>query len=267
MPEVDTQMWVDRGLNVVIAVAILVVGYWLAGWVGRRVAALGQKHERFDVTLFRFLGSVAKYTVLAMTVVAVLGRFGVETTSLVALIGAAGLAVGLALQGTLSNLAAGVMIIAFRPFKVGDFVEGPDVAGKVTGITLFTTEFGSFDNQHIVMPNSKLWGEKLVNNSHYPVRGVDMIIGVAYGADLKKAREAISGALSANDKVLADPAPFIEVHALNESSVDFMVRPFCNGGDFWAVRYSAPEQIKLALDAADVEIPFPQRTVWLRKED
>ena len=262
-----TELGVKYGLNILAVIVILMIGFWAAGFASRMVTKIGASHEQLDDTLFKFLGSLAKYAILAFTFIVVLERFGVETTSIVALLGAAGLAIGLALQGTLSNLAAGVMIMLFRPFKVGDFVDAADTFGQVADINLFTTEVGTFDNQQIIVPNSAIWGQKITNHSHHPVRGVDMHFGVAYGADLAKARNAIVNALSANPHVLTDPAPFIEVETLNESSVDFLVRPFCKGEHYFDVRYSVPEQIKSALDAAGVEIPFPHRKVLLQKLD
>ena len=160
---------VSVGLNILAVAVILIIGFWLANLVSKMIANIGTKNPKLDNTLFNFLGSLARYAILAFTFLMVLERFGVETTSIVALIGAAGLAVGLALQGTLSNLAAGVMLLLFRPFNVGDFVDGADVFGKVTDMNLFTTEIGTFDNQHIIVPNSMLWGAKLINHSHYDV--------------------------------------------------------------------------------------------------
>ena len=253
------------GINIIGAAAILVIGFWVAGIAHRMVTKLGAAHENLDDTLFKFLGSIVRYAILAFTILMVLERFGVETTSIVAIIGAAGLAVGLALQGTLSNLAAGVMILFFRPFKVGDFIDGADVFGKVSEINLFTTEVSTFDNQHIIVPNSLLWGAKLINHSHYPVRGVDMTFGVSYDANLKDARAAIMKVLENHPRIVSDPAPFVEVETLNDSSVDFLVRPFCNGEHYFDVRYSVPELIKNALDDAGVEIPFPHRKVILEK--
>ena len=261
------EMGVGYGLNILAVILILIIGFWIAGMVSKMIMRVGEANEKLDNTLFKFLASLARYAILAFTFLMVLERFGVETTSIVAIIGAAGLAVGLALQGTLSNLAAGVMLLLFRPFNVGDFIDGADVFGKVTDMNLFTTELGTFDNQHIIVPNSMLWGAKLINHSHHPVRGVDMRFGVAYGANLKTAREAIMGVLDAHPHILKDPAPFVEVETLNDSSVDFLVRPFCDGAHYFDVLYSIPEQIKNAFDAAGVEIPFPHRKVIVHNEN
>ena len=258
---------VGWGTNILLALLILIVGMWIAGRVGKFVTGIGARYENLDDTLFKFLGSLAKYLVLAFVFIAVLNRFGVETTSIVALLGAAGLAVGLALQGTLSNLAAGVMLMLFRPYKVGDFVDVAGKFGNVQEISLFTTVLQTFDNQHIIIPNSQIWGEQIINHSHHPVRGVDMTFGISYDSDIDTARKAIEDVFATHPHILADPAPFIEVSTLNDSSVDFITRPFCEGAHYFDVLYSVPEQIKKALDKAGVEIPFPHRKVILFKGD
>ncbi len=253
--------------NILLAIVILIIGMWIAGAVSKFVRGLGEKHEKLDSTLFKFLSSVVRYVIMAFVVIAVLNRFGVETTSIVALLGAAGLAVGLALQGAMSNLAAGVMLMLFRPYKVGDFIDAAGRFGNVTEIDLFTTILQTFDNQQIIIPNSQVWGEQIVNHSHHPVRGVDMVVSVAYGENTDEARKVIDGVLAGNAHVLADPAPFVEVETLNESSVDFRVRPFVKGENYFDVLYSVPEQMKKALDAAGIEIPFPHRKVIVVNQD
>lgn len=255
------------GTNILLALVILLVGLWIAGRVGKFVTGLGARYEQLDDTLFKFLGSVAKYIILAFVVIAVLNRFGVETTSIVALLGAAGLAVGLALQGALSNLAAGVMLMLFRPYKVGDFIDAAGKFGNVEEISLFTTTLKTFDNQQIIIPNSQIWGEQIVNHSHHPVRGVDMTFGISYDSDIDAARRTIEEVFEAHPHILKDPRPFIEVSTLNDSSVDFITRPFCDGAHYFDVLYSVPEQIKKALDKAGIEIPFPHRKVILFKGD
>ena len=217
--------------------------------------------------MFKFFGSVAKYTILAFVGIAVLNRFGVQTASIIALLGAAGLAVGLALQGTLSNLAAGVMLLIFRPYKVDDFIETGDQFGKVAEIDMFTTILQTFDNQRIIIPNSDIWGNKIVNHSHHEIRGVDMRFGIAYDENIDAARTVINKVLDAHPHILNDPKPFVEVETLNNSSVDFLVRPFCLGEHYFDILYSVPEQIKKALDDANIEIPFPHRKVILVNEN
>lgn len=252
--------------NILLAILILIVGLVVANKVRNIICQMGEKYQNLDNTLFRFLGSLAKYIVLAFVIIAVLNRFGVQTASIVALLGAAGLAVGLALQGTLTNLAAGVMLLLFRPYKVGDFIEAADRFGNVKEIDLFTTILQTFDNQQIIVPNSQIWGSQIINHSHFDVRGVDMHFGVAYKENTDAVRTVINGVLEQHPHILKDPAPFVEVETLNNSSVDFLVRPFCMGEHYFDVLYSVPEQIKKALDEKGIEIPFPHRKVIIEKE-
>lgn len=256
----------DGAMNVLLAVVILLVGLFVANRANALICGLGLRYKNLDETLFRFLGSVAKYAILAFVIIAVLNRFGVQTASIVALLGAAGLAVGLALQGALSNLAAGVMLLIFRPYKVGDFIDAADRFGKVEEIDLFTTIMQTFDNQRIIIPNSQIWGSQIINHSHHAIRGVNMTFGVAYKENTDQVRQVIMSVLDAHPHILKDPAPFVEVSTLNNSSVDFIVRPFCQGAHYFDVLFSVPEQIKKALDAAGIEIPFPHRKVILVKE-
>ena len=257
----------DWATNLLLAFAILIIGIWLAGKVNKAIIKISNRHAQLDDTLFKFFGSVAKYTILAFVGIAVLNRFGVQTASIIALLGAAGLAVGLALQGTLSNLAAGVMLLIFRPYKVDDFIETGDQFGKVAEIDMFTTILQTFDNQRIIIPNSDIWGNKIVNHSHHEIRGVDMRFGIAYDENIDAARTVINKVLDAHPHILNDPKPFVEVETLNNSSVDFLVRPFCHGEHYFDILYSVPEQVKKALDDANIEIPFPHRKVILVNEN
>jgi len=267
---VDMQQYLPSALgwatNILLAIVILLVGLWVAGRVNKLIVSISKKYQQLDETLFRFLGSIARYIILAFVIIAVLNRFGVQTASIVALMGAAGVAVGLALQGTLSNLAAGVMLLVFRPYKVGDFIDAAGRFGNVTAIDLFTTILETFDHQQIIIPNSQIWGEQIINHSHYPVRGVDMHFGVAYNESTDAARKVIDQVLADHPFILKTPAPFVEVETLNDSSVDFLVRPFCKGEHYFDVLYSVPEQIKKALDANNIEIPFPHRKVIVVNE-
>lgn len=253
--------------NILLAIIILLLGLWLASSANKLVIGLSKKHNQLDDTLFRFLGSVVRYIILAFVIIAVLNRFGVQTASIVALLGAAGLAVGLALQGAMSNLAAGVMLLFFRPYKVGDFIDAAGRFGKVTEIDMFTTILQTFDNQQIIIPNSQIWGQQIINHSHYTERGVDMRFGIAYGENTDKARAVIDKVLANHPHILKTPAPFVEVATLNDSSVDFIVRPFCKGEHYFNVLYTVPELIKKALDENDIEIPFPHRKVILVNEE
>ena len=252
--------------NILLAIVILIVGYWIANRAYKFVTGLGAKHADLDETLFKFLGNLARWVILAFVFIAVLNRFGVETTSIVALLGAASLAVGLALQGAMSNLASGVMLMVFRPYKVDDFVEVAGKFGQVQEIDLFTTILGTFDHQQVIIPNGKIWGEQIINHSHHPVRGVDMKFGIAYGADIDKARATIEQVFADHPHILNDPKAFIEVETLNNSSVDFITRPFVKGEHYFDVLYSVPELVKKAFDKAGVEIPFPHQKVILAKE-
>ena len=258
---------IDLATNVLLAALILIVGIYLANKVNKLIARMGESHDNLDSTLFRFLGSSGKYVVLAFVGIAVLNRFGVQTASIIALLGAAGLAVGLALQGTLSNLAAGVMLLIFRPYKVGDFIDAAGCFGNVNEIDMFTTILQTFDNQKIIIPNSQIWGSQIINHSHHQIRGVNMLFGVAYKENTDEVRKIIDKVLAENEHILTEPAPFVEVEALNDSSVDFRVRPFCQGAHYFDVLYSVPEQIKKALDDAGIEIPFPHRKLIIEKEE
>ena len=253
--------------NILLAIIILIIGFWIASSVNKLIVGMGKKNKHLDDTLFRFLGSLARYLILAFVFIAVLNRFGVQTASIVALLGAAGLAVGLALQGAMSNLAAGVMLLIFRPYKVGDFIDAAGSFGNVTEIDMFTTILETFDHQQVIIPNSQIWGEQIINHSHFAIRGVDMHFGVAYAESTDAARAVIAEVLANHPHIHKDPAPFIEVETLNDSSVDFLVRPFCKGEHYFDVLYSVPELIKKALDENNIEIPFPHRKIIMVNEN
>lgn len=258
---------VDWASNILLAIFILLVGLWFAGKINKLIVGVSKKYAHMDDTLFRFLGSLARYVIMAFVIIAVLNRFGVQTASIVALLGAAGLAVGLALQGAMSNLAAGVMLLVFRPYKVNDFIDAAGRFGKVTEIDMFTTILETFDHQQVIIPNSQIWGAQIINHSHYEIRGVDMHFGVAYDESTDAARTVIDAVLAAHPNILKTPAPFVEVETLNDSSVDFLVRPFCKGEHYFDVLYSVPELIKKALDENNIEIPFPHRKVIVVNQD
>lgn len=258
----DASVIADYALNVAIAAIILIAGYIFAGWAGAAVKGVGQRNERVDNTLAAFFGSLVRYALLTIVAIAVLDRFGVETTSLVALIGAAGLAIGLALQGTLSNLAAGVMLILFRPFKLGDYVEAGGHAGTVKEISLFTTELATVDNVQIIMPNGAIWGAPIINFSAHDDRRVDLVFGVSYDSDLKVAEQAIRDVVSEDLRIKDAPAePFVAVTNLGDSSVDFTVRVWCDAGDYWALKFHLTRAVKEKFDTVGVDIPFPTTTV------
>lgn len=248
-------------LNVVFAIAILIVGWLLAGWVARQIEEQAARRPNLDDMLFSFLATMARYAVLVITGVIVLDRFGVETTAIIAVLGAAGLAVGLALQGTLSNVAAGVMILFLRPFRTGDYIEAAGKSGTVKAVSLFTTELTTPDNRCVIAPNNAIWSGGVVNYSRHPTRRLEIVVGVAYEADLAKADAALHAAIADEPRVLAEPAPVIKVTALNASSVDFTIRAWVARADLWATQADLTRAVKEALDEAGVEIPFNTVTV------
>lgn len=248
--------------NLLAAAAILFLGFLIAGILGRRVRRLGEKYDNLDNTLFSFLSKLARYTVLAFSGLFVLNTFGVQTTSIVAVIGAAGLAIGLALQGTLSNIAAGVMIIVFRPLKIGDFVEINDIMGTVKEITLNFTELSDLGNVKVIVPNSEVWGNTIRNYSANPTRRAEWTFGVGYGVNLAKAESVIRDTIMADARAKSDPEPFIQVNNLGGSSVDFLVRVWCKSEDYFQFQADMKREVKEALDEADINIPFPTRTVY-----
>ncbi|WP_328803174.1 mechanosensitive ion channel family protein [Oceanomicrobium pacificus] len=257
----------EIALNIAAAAAILIAALWLSGFVAGRIRNLSSKRPELDDMLFKFLASLARWAILAIAVIAVLNRFGVQTTSLVALLGAAGLAVGLALQGTLSNLAAGVMLLLFRPFKTGHFIEAAGHSGTVEEISLFTTELTTPDNVQIIIPNNDIWSSSIVNFSAHDRRRADFTFGVSYDTDLKAAEAAIREQVAADDRVHDDPEPFIKVGNLGDSSVDFTVRLWVAAADYWDVKFDMTRKVKEAFDAKGIDIPFPTQLQLERKID
>ena len=246
--------------NVLAAIAILIVGMMIGRWARQRIVRLGQANRHLDETLFNFLGNITSYVITGFAFLFVLNTFGIQTTSFVAVIGAAGLAIGLALQGTLSNVAAGVMIIFFRPIKLGDFVVVNGMQGTVKEITLNFTELASPDNVQIIIPNSQVWGNTITNYSIYNTRRAEWIFGVGYGANLAKAEGIIRDVIAADPRSHAEPEPFVQINALNDSSVDFLVRVWCDRADYFAYQADIKRKIKEAFDAGGIDIPFPTRT-------
>ena len=247
--------------SVLAAILILITGFVIGGWLRGRLMRVGQMNRHLDATLFSFLGNIIRYVVIGFAFLLVLNTFGVQTTSFVAVIGAAGLAIGLALQGTLSNIAAGVMIVFFRPVKLGDFVEVNGQMGTVKEINLNFIELASVANVQIIIPNSQVWGNTIVNYSAYDSRRAEWVFGVGYGADLKLAEETIRRTILTDPRSRTEPEPFIQVNNLGDFSVDFLVRVWCSSADFFQYQADMKRQVKEALDAAGVEIPFPTRKV------
>lgn len=252
---------VELGMSMIGALLVLIIGLWLAGrarvWT---IRALGRA-PTVDDMLKNFLGGIVKYLIIIATLLAVLGEFGVETTSLLAVLGAAGLAVGLALQGTLSNVAAGVMLLLFRPFKVGNFVEVAGKSGTVKDLGLFTTELATPDNVQIVIPNGDVWGAAVTNYSFHATRRVDFTFGISYADDIDKAIGVIRRVIEADGRAHDDPEPLIAVQGLGDSSVDLVVRVWCDAGDYWPLKFDLTKAVKEAFDREGVSIPFPTRTI------
>jgi small conductance mechanosensitive channel len=256
-------LFITYGLRVIGAILILILGRWIANRAKRTVADWLERLGKVDLTLVGFLSSFVRYLVLIVTLLAVLAQFGIETTSLIAVFGAAGLAIGLALQGTLSNVAAGVMLLIFRPFKVGDFVEAGGTAGTVKSITLFISELATPDNVQILVPNSQVWGTIVKNYSHHETRRVDLVMGIDYTDDIDKAQAVVERVVQADARVLADPAPLVVVGNLGESSVDLTIRVWCQSGDYWPLKFDLTKTLKQQFDAEQLTIPFPQRTIHM----
>lgn len=251
------------GFNVLGGIVMLIVGWIIAGWARGAVDQGLGRIEQIDITLRRFLASATRYIILVLTALAVLSKFGVQTASLITVFGAASLAIGLALQGSLSNLAAGVMLLFFRPFRVGDYIEAGGHAGTVKAIDLFMTELATPDNVRILVPNGNIWGGAVVNYSHHPTRRVDLLVGIAYEDDIDKAFETIHAVISADERVHADPAPMLAVGELADSSVNIVIRIWCDAGDYWPLKFAMTKGIKEAFDRDGISIPFPQRVVHL----
>lgn len=247
--------------DVVLAIVILFVAFIVSGWIKRKIGRVGDNNRHLDATLFHFLGNIARYIILFFAALFVLNTFGIQTTSIIAAIGAAGLAVGLALQGTLSNVAAGIMIIIFRPIKLGDFVEVGAQSGTVKNISLNMTELASLGNVQILVPNASVWGNEIKNYSVYPTRRAEWVFGVGYGVNLADAEAIIREVLAADTRMHADPEPWVQVTNWNDSSVDFTVRAWCDRAVYWDFSNDIKRKLKEAFDARGIDIPFPTRTV------
>ncbi|WP_424987406.1 mechanosensitive ion channel family protein [Microbulbifer sp. S227A] len=251
-------------LNAAKALAVLIVGWMFAGGLSGFVRRRVNRHPRIDKTLGNFAASMVRWIVLLMVLVAVLGIFGIQATSLVAMLGAATLAIGLALQGTLSDLAAGFMLILFRPYKLGQYVDVAGTSGTVVDLNLFFTELATPDNVQIIIPNGQAWGAIIRNFSHHDTRRVDMVFGIDYGDDAGKAMQIILDQVTADSRVLKDPEPWVRVTNLGDSSVDLTTRIWCNSADYWDLKFQMTRNVKEAFDAQGISIPYPH-TVEIKK--
>jgi small conductance mechanosensitive channel len=254
------------GVKALGGIAVFVIGSIVARSVRRALTGLFDRTE-MDRTLEKFLTSLFYYVILTMAGVAALSMMGIQMASVLTILGAAGLAVGLALQGTLSNVAAGVMLLIFRPFRVGQYVDVGGTAGTVESIGLFATKLNTPDNVHIIVPNSEIYGGTIRNFSHNEIRRNDLVMGISYDDDIALAVETIRSVLDADDRVLKEPEHLVAVSELADSSVNLVVRPWCKASDYWGLRFDLTRTLKERLEAAGCSIPYPQRDVYLHKTD
>ncbi|MEM1142582.1 MAG: mechanosensitive ion channel domain-containing protein [Pseudomonadota bacterium] len=262
----EPERWVPLVIEYGSALLLAFVIFYFGRFVVNRIVGLINRvmiGRGMDETLVNFVCSIIRWTGLLFVTIAALSQLGVDTTSLVALIGAAGLAIGLSLQSSLANLAAGVMLIIFKPFKKGDFVEAAGASGTIQTISIFTTVMTTPDNKEVIVPNGAIIGGNIVNYSANSTRRVDMVFGIAYEDDLIKAKKLLEEIIAADGRILKDPAPVITVGELADSSVNFLVRPWVNASDYWAVLWETTETVKLRFDAEGISIPFPQMAVHM----
>lgn len=259
-------LFIAYGTRVVLALLVFIIGKWLAGKICSALARLMEKNN-VDQTLVKFLRNILYYLLLVAVLVAVAGQLGINTASFLTIIGAASLAIGLALKDSLANFSAGVMLILFRPFKVGDYIEAAGESGTVDEISIFNTILNTPDNQRKIIPNGAVASSTITNVTAYPTRRMDLVIGVGYDDDLKKTKSILEEIIAGRDDLLKEPAPTIAVAELADSSVNFVVRPWVKTSDYWSVRFQLIEQIKNTLDENGISIPYPQRDVHLYSEE
>ena len=251
---------VPWSINIALAIVVFIVGRLIAKGLVKLLERV-LRNAKVESMLVEFIGSIARAALLLFVIIASLDMLGVDTTSLIAMLGAAGLAVGLALQGSLQNFASGVLLIVFRPFTLGDVVDAGGVIGKVEKITIFNTILLTPDNREVIVPNGAIYGGTITNLSARPNRRIDMVFGIGYGDDIKKAKELLMQAMESDSRVLKDPAPTVALGELADSSVNFVVRPWVQGADYWDVKFDLTEKIKLSFDQNGVSIPFPQMDI------
>lgn len=261
----NQELMLSFALKLVVAIIIFYVGRWVAAGISRLIGkALLMRHV--DKAVVSFLSSIVYAAVLIAFALIALSHLGIQTASFLAILGAAGLAIALALQGSLSNFASGVLIIIFRPFKAGDFVEVAGISGVVERIDIFQTIFKTGDNKKVIVPNSQITGGAITNYSAEKRRRVDLTIGISYDSDLRLAKQILAEILQQDDRILAEPKPVIAVSALADSAVQLVVRPWVESGNYWAVYWDTLEQVKLRFDAAGIEIPFPQMSLHMKTD-
>jgi len=254
---------VQYGLDLFGAIVLLVAGWLVANWAKRSMLRVLGRAPRIDNTLKPFFASLVRYLILILVLVAVLAQFGVQTASIIAVVGAAGLAVGLALQGTLQNIAAGIMLLFLRPFRIGDYIDAEGIAGTIDEIGFFTTHMTTFDGVYVEVPNSQLWNRSIKNFSRLPTRRLDIVVGIGYGDDIDKAQAALLDLLRSDDRVHNAPDPQVLVTALADSSVNLNLRCWTDADNYWTLLFDMNKSAKQRLDAEGITIPFPQRDVHI----
>lgn len=259
-------MLLDFGIKLIVAIAIIFVGKLVAKMIRSGVVKV-MRHKGMDDAIISFVSSLLYGMLFFIVIVAAVSHLGFNTSSLVAVVGAAGLAIGLALQGSLSNFASGVLLIVFKPFKSGDFIEVAGVAGIVEEILIFSTQLRSGDNKTVIIPNGSITSGTITNYSTKPTRRIDLVIGVGYDADLAKTKALLHDVVSADERVLKDQAVTVGVSELADSSVNFVVRPWVKSADYWPTYFDLMQNIKTELDKAGIEIPFPQVSIHMNKEE
>ena len=261
------QQFYDMGfkyvVDVTLAIVILVAGFIVSAWAQRVARRNLAKVKGLDDTLEPFIARLIRYTILIVVFIAVLAQFGVQTTSIIAVLGAAGIAIGLALQGTLANIAAGVMLLFLRPFRIDDFIDAEGISGTIEEVGLFVTEMRTFDGLFVTVPNSQLWNRTIINFSRNRTRRLDIPVGVGYDDDLDKAKSVLSKLIASDERVLKDPAPIVIVKSLDDSAVTLEIRLWTGIDDFWDLKWDLTQRVKTTLDKAGVSIPFPQRDVHI----
>ncbi|SEP73532.1 small conductance mechanosensitive channel [Hyunsoonleella jejuensis] len=268
LDNIDAEKWLELattyGLKILGAIVIWIVGSWVIKKIikGTKKIMTSRNH---DESLQKFLTNLLGWVLKIVLIIVVLGTIGVETTSFAAIIAAAGLAIGLALQGSLGNFAGGVLIMIFKPFKIGDLIEAQGEIGVVKEIEIFTTKLTGLSNKEIIIPNGSLSNGNIINYTTEGTRRVDLVYGVSYDADIKQTKEVIMEVLTAHPKVLKDPAPAVTVLELADSSINFATRPWCNSEDYWTVYFDVTENVKIALDKAGIEIPYPHQVEIQKK--
>ncbi len=258
---------IEYGVDIVGAIVLLIIGWTVAGWARRGVRHALERVPRMDETLKPFLAKLVWYVIMAFVLVAVLSQFGVQTTSVIAILGAAGLAIGLALQGTLANVASGVMLLFLRPFNIGDYVDAGGIAGTVVEIGLFNTEIKTSKGLCLIVPNKIIWESPITNFSRNPTRRFDITVGISYGDDVNGATDLLMGLLTGDERILDDPEPLAVVEELGDSAVIINLRAWTRAEDFWAAVWDLKKAIKVEFEVAGYSIPFPQRDIHIVSGD